>query len=90
MFLAISFSLAYSYANIPSVAQATVFGAGAYASVWATSLIGGNIVLVMIAGVAAGALVALVFGVLLLEMSHSGAAIGTIIFAVTCGPKVAL
>lgn len=84
MFLAISFSLAYSYANIPSVAQATVFGAGAYAAVWATSLIGGEIVLVMLAGVAAGALVALVFGVLLLKMSHSGAAIGTIIFAVTC------
>ncbi|MET3662433.1 branched-chain amino acid ABC transporter permease [Aquamicrobium ahrensii] len=84
MFLAISFSLAYSYANIPSVAQATVFGAGAYAAVWAASLIGGEIVLVMMAGVAAGALVALVFGVLLLKMSHSGAAIGTIIFAVTC------
>jgi ABC-type branched-subunit amino acid transport system permease subunit len=83
MFLAISFSLAYSYANIPSVAQATVFGAGAYAAVWATSLVGGNMILIMVAGVAAGALIALVFGALLLKMSHSGAAIGTIIFAVT-------
>lgn len=83
MFLAISFSLAYSYANIPSVAQATVFGAGAYAAVWATSLVGGNMILIMAAGVAAGALIALVFGALLLKMSHSGAAIGTIIFAVT-------
>lgn len=84
MFLAISFSLAYSYANIPSVAQATVFGAGAYASIWATSLLGGNMALIMMAGATAGALLALVFGALLLKMSHSGAAIGTIIFAVTC------
>lgn len=83
MFLAISFSLAYSYANLPSVAQATVFGAGAYAAIWLAPTLQGSISLMILAGVAAGGVVALIFGVLLLRMSHSGAAIGTIIFAVT-------
>lgn len=84
MFLAISFSLAYSYANIPSVTQATVFGVGAYAAIWLGSWLQGNVILMMLAGIVAGAIVALIFGLLVLRMSHSGAAIGTIIFAVTC------
>ncbi|MVA96218.1 hypothetical protein GN330_03005 [Nitratireductor sp. CAU 1489] len=83
MFLAISFTLAYSYANIPSVAQATVFGAGAYAAIWLAPSLQGNVALMLLAGTAAGGLVAAVFGLLLLRMSHSGAAIGAIIFAVT-------
>lgn len=84
MFLAISFSLAYSYANIPSVTQATIFGAGAYSAVWLGAWLQGNILLIMLAGIVAGAAVALLFGSLVLRMTHSGAAIGTIIFAVTC------
>ncbi|MCT8974254.1 branched-chain amino acid ABC transporter permease [Microbaculum marinisediminis] len=83
MFLAISFTLAYSYANIPSVTQATIFGAGAYVAVWLSIWLQGNLLLIMFAGAAGGALVALVFGSLVLRMSHAGAAIGTIIFAVT-------
>ena len=82
MFLAISFTLAYSYANIPSVAQATVFGAGAYAVIWAAPALAGNVVLILLAGMITGGAVALVFGLLVLRMSHSGAAIGTIILAV--------
>lgn len=84
MFLAISFSLAYSYANIPSVSQATIFGAGAYAAVWCGPALDGNIVLILLAGMIAGGIVALAFGILVLRMTHAGAAIGTIIFAVTC------
>lgn len=82
MFLAISFTLAYSYANIPSVAQATVFGAGAYAVIWAAPALHGNVALLLLTGMLAGGVMALVFGLLLLRMSHSGAAIGTIILAV--------
>lgn len=84
MFLAVSFSLAYSYANIPSVTQATVFGAGAYAAVWTAGWLHGNLLLIMLSGVVAGAVVALLFGSLVLRMTQSGASIGTIIFAVAC------
>lgn len=82
MFLAISFTLAYSFANIPSVAQATVFGAGAYAVIWAAPALQGNVALLLLTGMIAGGAVAIVFGLLVLRMSHSGAAIGTIILAV--------
>lgn len=82
MFLAVSFSMAYAYANIPSVTQATVFGTGAYTAIWLAPWLQGNVLLLLLAGTVAGGIVALVFGVLLLRMSHSGAAIGTIILAV--------
>ena len=42
IYLAISFSLAYSFAGIPSIAQATVFAVGAYTLVWCAPTLGGE------------------------------------------------
>ncbi|MBL0374343.1 branched-chain amino acid ABC transporter permease [Rhizobium sp. KVB221] len=82
MFLAISFTIAYSFANVPSVAQATVFGAGAFTAIWIAPLVHGDIVLLLVASIFAGAIISLILAFLVLRMSHSGAAIGTIIVAI--------
>lgn len=82
MFLAISFTIAYSYANVPSVAQATLFGIGAYAGLWAAEPSGGSVLVMMLAACAAGFVAALLMGALILRMTRNGASIATIIIAV--------
>lgn len=82
MLLAVSFTIAYTYANVPSVAQATLFGIGAYSTLWLAQATGGNLILLLLAGCAAGFLAALLLGALLLKMSLNGASIATIIVAV--------
>lgn len=82
MLLAVSFTIAYAYANIPSVAQATLFGVGAYTTLWLAELSGGNLPLILLASCIAGFLVALLLCALVLKMSRNGASIATIIVAV--------
>lgn len=82
MLLAVSFTIAYAYANVPSVAQATLFGVGAYTTLWLAELLGGNLPLLLLASCAAGFLAALLLGALILRMSLNGASIATIIVAV--------
>ncbi|MGE0237655.1 MAG: branched-chain amino acid ABC transporter permease [Parvibaculaceae bacterium] len=82
MLLAVSFTIAYAYANVPSVAQATLYGVGAYTTLWLAELSGGNLLLLLLASCIAGFLVALLLGALVLKMSRNGAAIATIIVAV--------
>ncbi|MGE3871532.1 MAG: branched-chain amino acid ABC transporter permease [Parvibaculaceae bacterium] len=82
MLLAVSFTIAYAYANIPSVAQATLFGVGAYTTLWLAELSGGDLLLLLAASCIAGFLAALLLGALVLKMSRNGAAIATIIVAV--------
>lgn len=82
MLLAVSFTIAYAYANVPSVAQATLFGVGAYSTLWLAELTGGNLPLLLLASSAAGFLAALLLGALVLKMSRNGASIATIIVAV--------
>lgn len=82
MFLAVSFTVAYAYANVPSVAQATLFGVGAYVTLWTTEPARGSLLFLLLASCAAGFIAALLLGVLLSKMSRNGASIATIIFAV--------
>lgn len=82
MLLAVSFTIAYGYANVPSVAQATLFGVGAYTTLWLAEPTGGNLVLLLLAGCVAGFIAALLLGALVLKMSRNGASIATIIVAV--------
>lgn len=82
MLLAVSFTIAYAYANVPSVAQATLFGVGAYSTLWLAELTGGNLPLLLLASCATGFLAALLLGALVLKMSRNGASIATIIVAV--------
>lgn len=82
MFLAVSFGIAYSYARIPSVSQATVFGVGAYVTTWLAPVAKGEIVLLIVAGSVASAFVSLALGLLIYRMTINGAAIATIIVAV--------
>ena len=82
MFLTISFTIAYAYANVPSVAQATLFGVGAYVTLWASQLAGGSLLLLLLASCGAGFTAAVLLGALVSKMSRNGASIATIIFAV--------
>lgn len=82
MFLAISFIIAYSFARIPSIAQATLFAIGAYVTVWLAPSVDGDLVLLLPAAFAGGAAGALLLGLLVYRMTLNGAAIATIIIAV--------
>lgn len=82
MLLAVSFTLAYAYANVPSVAQATLFGVGAYTTLWFAEPLGGNLPLLLLISCAAGFVAAVLLGALVLRMSLNGASIATIIVAV--------
>jgi ABC-type branched-subunit amino acid transport system permease subunit len=82
MFLAISFTIAYSYAGIPSLAQATIFAVGAYTTVWLAPAFDGDILVLLLVSAALAVFGAFVLGLLLFRMSKNGAAIATIIVSV--------
>jgi ABC-type branched-subunit amino acid transport system permease subunit len=82
MYLAASFSIAYSFAGIPTLAQSTLFGLGAYTTIWLVTAFGGNVLALLIAGTIAGAVAAFAMGAIVIRMSKTSASIATLIISV--------
>lgn len=80
-YLALSFSLAYSYSKILSFCQGLFFGVGAYATIYLASAAPWGLPMVLLAAMAAAAAVGAILGAVLVRMDSHGATIATVILA---------
>lgn len=80
-YLAVSFSLAYSYSKVLSFAQGMFFGLSGYVAIYLMSSAPWSLPLVLLASVGAAALLGLLVGAVLIRMDNHGATVSTVILA---------
>lgn len=80
-YLALSFSLAYSYAKILSFVQGLFFAIGAYAAVYLATAAPWGLPLVLLAATTGAAIAGAILGAMLVRMDNHGSTIATVILA---------